>query len=87
MRKPPIARPTIAMAVSAAIILPIAICLLLGAASLLSGMGDGIGGGALRWIALGGGIVWALDLILLVIAIGMNSLSEADAEPDEEENG
>ena len=87
MRKPLIPQHTIALAISGAIILPIAICLVLGAASLLSAMGDASGGGVMRWIALGGGIVWTLDLILLVIAIGMNSLSEADGEPDEEENG
>jgi hypothetical protein len=47
-------------------------------------MGDAVGGGALRWVALGCGIIWALDLILLVLALGVNALSaEDDADSDE----
>ena len=40
----------------------------------------------MRWVALGCGIIWALDLILLVIAIGINTLSEPDSEPEEDAN-
>ena len=78
MDRPPISRHSIALANAGAIILPIAICLILAVASLLSAMGDVTGGGAMRWVALGCGIIWALDLILLVLALGVNALSAPD---------
>ena len=78
MDRPPIHRHIIALIIAGAIILPIAICLILGVAALLSAMGDTVGGGALRWVGLGCGIVWALDLILLVLVLSINSLSEPD---------
>jgi hypothetical protein len=85
MAKQPIPRQTIALVIAGAIILPIAICLITGAASLLAAMGDTIGGGVMRWIAFGCGMVWALDLILLVLALSINSLSESnDSDADEE---
>ncbi len=84
MDRPPIPRHTIALAIAGAIILPIAICLILAVASLLSAMGDAVGGGAMRWVALGCGIIWALDLILLVLALGVNALNAPDdADSDE----
>jgi len=83
MDRPPITRHTIALAIAGAIILPIAICLILAVAALLSAMGDATGGGALRWIGLACGIVWTLDLILLVIALGVNALSEPEKDDHE----
>lgn len=84
MDRPPIHRHAIALAIGGAIILPIAICLILAVASLLSAMGDAVGGGAMRWVALGCGIIWALVLILLVLALGVNAVSAADdADSDE----
>ena len=84
MDRPPIPRHSIALAIAGAIILPIAICLILAVASLLSTMGDSVGGGAMRWVALGCGIIWALVLILLVLALGVNAVSAADdADSDE----
>jgi hypothetical protein len=84
MDRPPIPRYCIALAIAGAIILPIVICLILAVASLLSAMGDAAGGGAMRWVALGCGIIWALDLILLVLALGVNALrAPDDADSDE----
>ena len=38
----------------------------------------------MRWVALGCGIIWALVLILLVLALGVNAVSAADdADSDE----
>jgi hypothetical protein len=85
MAKSPIPRQTIALVMAGAIILPIAICLIMGAASLLAAMGDTIGGGVMRWIAFGCGIVWALDLILLVLVLSIKSLSESDDTNADEE--
>ncbi len=83
MHKPPIPQSAIALAISGAIILPIAICLILGVASLLSAMGDSSGGGVLHWIALACGIIWALDLILLLLALGINAMSGPDEDANE----
>jgi hypothetical protein len=84
MDRPPIFRHIIALAIAGAIILPIAICLILAVASLLSAMGDMTGGGVLRWIALACGIVWILDLILLVLALAVNALVERDNSDSDE---
>jgi hypothetical protein len=86
MYKPPALQYAIALTISGAIILPIAICLILGVSSLLTAMGDASGGGVLRWIALGCGIVWTLDVVLLVLALGVNALTDTDSEPDEDAN-
>jgi hypothetical protein len=38
----------------------------------------------MRWVSLGCGIIWALDLILLVLALGVNALNAPDdANSDE----
>jgi hypothetical protein len=84
MDRPPIPRHTIALVISGAIILPIAICLILAVASLLSTMGDSVGGGVLRWIALGCGIIWAINLILLVLALSINTLTNPNDSNSEE---
>ena len=84
MDRPPMSRHTIALAVSGAIILPVAICLIMAVASLLSAMGDAAGGGVLHWVALGCGIIWAINLILLVLALAINALSNPDDSNSEE---
>lgn len=78
MNQPPIPRQMIALAIAGAVVLPIAICLCLAVASLLSAMGDASGSCALRWVGLACGIIWALDLIILVIALAVNALAEPD---------
>jgi hypothetical protein len=86
MAKQPIPRQIIASIIAGAIILPIAICLILGVSSLLSAMGDTSGGGVLRWVGLSCGMLWVLNLILLVLAISINSLSESNnIDPHEHE--
>jgi hypothetical protein len=85
MNQPPIPRQIVALAIAGAVIFPIAICLFLAVASLLSAMGDASGAWALRWVGLICGIVWVLDLILLVIALAINALSKPD-DSDSREN-
>jgi hypothetical protein len=60
------------------IILPIGICVTLGAAQLLSAMGDVAGGAVLGWIALGVGIFWVIDLLCLLLALGLAYLGNDD---------
>lgn len=67
------------------ILLPITLCVILGVAALLTQMGDTVGGAVLCRIALGGGILWAVDLIWLLLLLAVGSLScpnESDQSPD-----
>ena len=84
MYKIRIPRRIIGLAVAGAIVLPIFICLIIAVSSLLSAMGDMLGGGVLRWVALAGGIAWIMNLILLVLAMGVNTISESDDSDSEE---
>ncbi len=64
--------------VGGALLLPIAICVVLALSSLLGAMNDTRGGEALRYVALGGGILWVIDLICLLLVQGVNSLIDRD---------
>lgn len=70
--------------VGGVLVAPIGIALVLGVARLLGAMGDAAGAAVLERIALGAGILWALDLVCLVAALGFNSLSGPDEPPCEE---
>jgi len=82
MHHPPIPSRLLATLVLAGILLPIALCVILGVAALLAQMGDTAGGAVLNRIALAGGIVWVIDLICLVLVLAIGSLCGPD-EPDE----
>ena len=64
----------ILLLIAGALILPIAICVILALSGLLDAMEDSKGGVALKYIALGGGILWVIDLVCLVVVQGLNSL-------------
>ncbi len=64
--------------VVAGLILPIAICLILGLASLLGALGDAAGSVALRYVALAGGVVWIVGIVSLVLVQAISSLSGSD---------
>jgi hypothetical protein len=70
----------------AAFLLPIALCVISAVASLLVGMGDTSGGGVLCRIALAGGILWATDLICLLLVLAVKALGDGQGakEADEE---
>ena len=61
--------------IAIAILLPICICVVLGVAVLLVGMGDLAGGWVLKRIALAGGIIWAIDLIALLLLLALEILA------------
>jgi hypothetical protein len=63
-----------------AVLLPVTLCVVLGVAALLTQMGDTAGGVFLCRIALGGGILWVIDLISLVLALAIGSLGGPDEE-------
>ncbi|HZZ73150.1 MAG TPA: hypothetical protein VFE24_12920 [Pirellulales bacterium] len=66
-----------------AVVLPIAICVVGGTGELLSMLGDRTGAMVLEYGALGLGLIWIIDLILLAIVQGINGLSGPPDAPEE----
>lgn len=66
-----------------AFLLPIALSVISAVAALLAGMGDISGWGVLCRIALAGGILWATDLICLLLLLAVRSLSEEENKDEE----
>lgn len=70
--------------VSTGVLLPIALVILLGAASLLAALGDIPTSQCIRTAAIVLGLVWGTDLACLVLALGVKAVSEdkrADRSP------
>ena len=84
MRRQLIPRAVLLVLIAIALVTPIGICVILAAGRLLGTMGDAAAGGVLDWIALAFGGVWLVDLICLVLAHAVNSLSEADDPPGDQ---
>jgi hypothetical protein len=82
MGKKPVPRNALLALLAAALVLPIGTSVVLGLAALLASLDDPAGAGALRWIALGLGALWVVDLILLVLVQAVSSLSDSDDPPD-----
>jgi hypothetical protein len=82
MQPPPVPRRIIFPLLVAAIVMPITVCVVTGVAALLGAMGDESGAGALRWIALAGGILWVIDLVCLVVLLAISALGGGPDRPD-----
>ena len=76
MSRKPVPRWALLLLLGAALFLPIAVLVVWGVGELLGAMGDAAGGAALRRIALAGGILWALDLLGLLLSGAVNSLTD-----------
>ena len=79
-----ISRTVFAILVAAACILPVAIAIVLAVGRLLGAMQDASGAAVLDRVALAIGILWAIDLVCLLVAQGINSLgppSDPQARP------
>jgi len=68
--------------IAVAVVLPIVVCVVLAVAALLVAMNDAEGGGVLRYIAWGCGVLWGVDLICLVLAVGLRVLTDHDEVED-----
>jgi purine-cytosine permease-like protein len=77
-----ITRRALNLLVTVGCLLPIALVIVLGVAWLLAAMQDASGAAVLDRIALGLGIVWGLDLVVLLLALGIRTL-EAAGEREE----
>jgi len=60
--------------VAAACVFPLAIVVVLVAARLLDAMQDAAAAGVLDRVALAIGVLWAIDLLCLLLAVGINGL-------------
>jgi hypothetical protein len=69
-----ISRRALTVLVTVASVLPLAIVVVLAVARLLEAMQDAAAAAVLDRIALGIGILWAIDLVCLLLAIGINAL-------------
>jgi len=63
--------------------LGVAFSLLLAVSMLVAALGDALGATVLRWVACGCGILLAIDLVLLVVALGLKAIDEC---PRDDEN-
>ncbi len=81
MQHPLIPRRLVLALIGAAVFLPITLCVIFGVAFLLAGMGDTAGAGVLHRIALAGGILWAVDLIGLLLVLAVGSIGDPDEPP------
>ena len=50
---------------------------------VLGKMGDSLGQNVLGAVALGVGVVWAVDVVCLVLALGVNASTDEEPPPDE----
>lgn len=69
-----ICRCVLTILVGVACVLPLAIVVVLGVARLLDAMQDAAAATVLDRIALSIGILWGIDLLCLLLAIGVNAL-------------
>jgi uncharacterized membrane protein required for colicin V production len=76
MKNPIIPKPFFFTLIAGALLLPMAIIVVLGVGYLLSAMGDASGGIVLDRIGLALGILWILNLIVLVVALATQSLDD-----------
>jgi hypothetical protein len=84
MHHPLIPNRLVLILIAAAILLPITICVVLGVAALLEAMGDSTGGCVLHRTGLGIGILWAIDLICLVLTLGIHAIDNGPSEPEDQ---
>ena len=77
----PVSRTILAILLALAIFLPVAQGVLFWVANLLAAMDDSTGASFAERLMLGLGVFWVLDLILLLVALGMNSLASRDDPP------
>lgn len=69
-----VSRRVLTVLLTGATVLPVAILVLLAAARLLGAMQDAAAAGVLDRIALAVGVVWAIDLVCLLLALAINAL-------------
>jgi hypothetical protein len=77
-----VSRRVLTILVTVAAIFPLAIVVLLAAARLLGAMQDAAAAGVLDRVALATGVLWAIDLVCLLLALAINSLGSGPGGGD-----
>jgi hypothetical protein len=80
MTEKPVPRRAVILLIAGVVVLPLAAWAVVAVAALLGAMNDAAGELLLRRIAWLGGALWAVDLVCLVVALAINSLSEPPPE-------
>jgi hypothetical protein len=83
MSRKPISNRVVTALVGTAAVLTITLAVALVTGHVLGKMGDSLGQNVLDAVALGVGVVWAVDVVCLVLALGINAAAEAEDPPDE----
>jgi hypothetical protein len=78
MVRDPRLRRILLLLMAAALVLPVAISVLAGVSTLLSALGDAMGGYVLGRIALTCGILWVINLVALIIVQTLGGLIGPD---------
>ncbi len=80
---------TIMLLTAGILVLPLVIAVSWGVSALLAASGDALGSDVLQYVALACGMLWAVDLVLLVLVLAVGALAEVDdsqgnrpSEPD-----
>jgi uncharacterized membrane protein len=63
---------------SAAVLLPVAVTLVVATGALLAGLHDAAAARVFSGVALALGLVWAIDLVALVVMLGFDAARRAD---------
>ncbi len=69
-----VSRRLLTILIAAFACLAVAFALLLSMSALVDALGDELGATVLRWVACGCGLLVAVDLILLLVALGLNAI-------------
>ena len=77
------ARRLVLSLIAVALVAPVGICLLVALGWLLAATGDAPGAAMLERIALGGGVLWVLDLVCLLLVLAIATLAESNEPPEE----
>ena len=80
MNRKPVSRHAIAILVAIALVFTISLVVIMAVACIIGKMGDTHGETVLEAVALAAGLGWAIDLICLVLALGVNSLYDSDSK-------
>lgn len=78
-----ISQHTLIILVVVTLVLVIALAAVLALGAILSAMGDEPGSTVLRWIAAGLGVVFAVDLLCLILALAIHAVERFD-EPEDQ---
>ncbi len=83
MAKKLVSQQALLVLVVVTIVLLIALAAILGFGAILNAMGDETGSVVVRWIGAGLGVVLAVDLLCLILALAIHALERFDEPADE----